>query len=193
MELSKPAPAGAAPKIADHLVIAGPLDSGKSSLAAGIGTEFAFRMGIGRYTTLVKLLQSVIRQDGQVDEPEFDDGRILWPWQTSNLLIVDDVDVLSDHKPGSSTKVTKERQIAKSRVDTLKAEIPNDLLDALKYRRTLWVVGDIDDGELKQWQRMIAEVIGVDTDRVRTLKFSQKIKELDPKRPTPLEENRVNQ
>ena len=32
-----------------HLLITGPLRSGKTSLAVGIGTEFAFALGIGRY------------------------------------------------------------------------------------------------------------------------------------------------
>ena len=46
-------------------------------------------------------------QQGQAwDKPEFNDGRILWPWQTSDLLIVDDVDVLSDHV----TKADAERE-----------------------------------------------------------------------------------
>jgi hypothetical protein len=184
VRLSKPVPPGTAPAIADHLIIAGPLDAGKSSLAIGIGTEFAVRMqmGIGRYTTLAKLLQAVLK-DGQWDKPEFDDGRILWPWQTSDLLIVDDVDVLSDHVPGTSTDVTTERRIVQSRVDTLKAKIPAPLQAALKYRRTVWVVGDVDDGELTRWRGMIADIIGVGVERVRTVKLALKLAELDPKRP----------
>jgi hypothetical protein len=184
VKLSKPVPPGTAPTIADHLIIAGPLDAGKSSLAVGIGTEFAVRMqmGIGRYTTLAKLLQAVLK-DGQWDKPEFDDGRILWPWQTSDLLIVDDVDVLSDHVPGTSTDVTTERRIVQSRADTLKAKIPAVLQAALKYRRTVWVVGDVDDGELKRWREMIADIIGVGVERVRTVKLAQKLADLDPNRP----------
>jgi hypothetical protein len=194
VKLSRPASADAAPSTDDHLIIAGPLDSGKSSLAVGIGTEFAvrLRMGIGRYTTLAKLLQTVLKE-GQWDQPEFDDGRILWPWQTSDLLIVDDVDVLSDYTPRTPTDVVTRRQIVQSRVDMLKAKIPAVLLAALKYRRTVWVVGDIDAGELTHWRAMIADIIGVDTERVRTLKFAQKIMDLDPNRPSPTAAQQVSQ
>jgi hypothetical protein len=196
--LSKPSPTGAAPALADHLLIAGPLESGKSSLAIGIGTEFAIRMGIGRYTTLTKLLEAVLKK-GEWDKPEFDDGRILWPWQTSDLLIVDDVDVLSDDISGKSdfsarsATVETARRVAQCHVDVLRERIPAVLLDALKYRRTVWVVGDIDDGELKRWQGLIAGLIGVPTDRVRTLRFDQKIRDLDPQRPMPTAAQQVRQ
>jgi hypothetical protein len=43
---------------ARHLLIAGPLRSGKTSLAAGIGTEYAFRLGIARFTSVLKLSQT---------------------------------------------------------------------------------------------------------------------------------------
>jgi len=192
VNLSKPSAPDTPPTIADHLIIAGPLDSGKSSLAVGIGTEFAFRMGIARYTTLSKLLQAALK-DGQWDKPEFDDGRILWPWQTSDLLIVDDVDVISDHVPGTSMAVETERQIVQSRVNTLKSQIPPVLQDALKYRRTVWVVGDINDGELLRWQKLIADMIETSLDRVQTVLLKQKVYELDPNRPSPSKEEQIQQ
>ena len=161
-------------------------------VAGSIGTEFAIRMGIGRYTTLAKLLQTVLK-DQQWDKPEFDDGRILWPWQTSDLLVVDDVDVLSDHIPGTPMDVETKHRIAQSHVDTLKAQIPAVLQTALKYRRTVWVVGEIDDGELTRWRNPIANVISVPTDQVRTLRFHQRLKDLDPNRPTPTAAQQVDQ
>ncbi len=193
MDLSRPSPAGSRATTTNHLVLAGPLDSGKSSLSIGIGTEFAIRMGIGRYTTLAKLLQSALKEDGQWDQPEFDDGRILWPWQTSDLLVVDDVDVLSDHIPGTPLDVETERGIAECRMEALKKQIPAPLLDALKYRRTVWVVGDIDDGELTRWTTNIASVIGVPPDHVRRFKFNQRLKDLPPDRPMPSVSERVKQ
>ncbi len=192
VRLIKPSPPGEPPTIAHHLIIAGPLDSGKSSLAVGIGTEFAIRMGIGRYTTLAKLLQAALK-DGQWDKPEFDDGRILWPWQTSDLLVVDDVDVLSFGTPGKPIEVETKHRIAQFHVDTLKAQIPAVLQSALKYRRTVWVVGEIDDGELTHWRQLIASMISVPTDQVRTLRFHQKIMDLDPNRPMPSAAERVDQ
>ncbi len=169
------------PTMMDHLIIAGPLDSGKSSLAIGLASEYAIRMGIGSYTTLAKLLQSALRGEAW-DRPQFDDGRILWPWQTSDLLVVDDVDVLSDHIPGTATDESAERRIAQTRVNTLKERIPHILLAALKFRRTVWVVGDVDDGVLEEWRAMIADVIGVESTRVRTFRFARRISDLAPDR-----------
>jgi hypothetical protein len=85
-----------------HLIITGPLNSGKSSLAAGIGTEFAFDKGIGRYVTMSELVQVVQtpkpvhleanqRDVSKPAEQEFNDGRILWQWPSVDLLIIDDV------------------------------------------------------------------------------------------------------
>lgn len=192
--MSKPAADGDPPRTDHHLVLAGPLDSGKSSLAIGLGSEFGIRLGIGRYTTWAKLLQSVLRKDGKWTEPGFDEGRILWPWQTSDLLIVDDVDVLSDHDPGTATDVTRARTIVASRAQVLKQEVPPELLDALKYRRTVWVVGDVDDGELKRWRAIIADVIGIPDETVRTFRLNEKlVRGKPPTHPMPSPEKRVRQ
>ena len=67
------------------------------------------------------------------------------------------------------------------------AQVPQVLLDALKYRRTVWVIGDVDDGELERWRAMIADVIGVGLDHVRTLQLRQKLTELKKERPAPTE------
>lgn len=181
--MTKPAAPGDPPTTAYHLLIAGPLDSGKSSLAVGIGSEYGIRMGIGRYTTWAKLLQEALRKDHEWDKPEFNDGRILWPWQTSDLLIVDDVDVLSDHFRGDDAE--RERAIAQQRANVLKAQIPGEIQKALKFRRTCWVVGDVDDGELNRWRAMLADIIGVPTDVVRYVRLQDKIDALPPDRPTP--------
>jgi hypothetical protein len=181
VSMARPAAPTDPPATADHLILAGPLASGKTSLVVGLASEFAIRMGIGRYTTLAKLLQSALRGEPW-DRPEFDDGRILWPWQTSELLVVDDVDALSDHTPGTPTEARTQRRIAQSRVNTLKEQIPQILQAALKFRRTVWVVGDVDDGELQEWRAMIADVIGVDPSMVRTFRFARKLSELPPDR-----------
>jgi hypothetical protein len=78
-------------------------------------------------------------------------------------------------------------------VDALKAQIPAVLQTALKYRRTVWVVGEIDDGELTRWRNLIASMISVPTDQVRTLRFHQRLKDLDPNRPMPTAAEQVNQ
>lgn len=96
-----------------HLIVCGPPNSGKTSLAVGIGTEFAFVGGIGRYVTMSNLVQHIASRvaaesrgeaappqgslpsdrTGYADptEHEFNDGRILWQWPSVDLLVIDDV------------------------------------------------------------------------------------------------------
>ena len=97
-----------------HLILTGPLNSGKSSLAVGLATEFAFAGGIGRFTDMSDLVQYLASRiaakanatappDPAVKLPSaqargvnpiehvFDDGRILWRWPSVDLLVIDDV------------------------------------------------------------------------------------------------------
>src|SRR5208283_1464100 len=95
--------------------------------------------------------------------------------------------------PGRTMDVETRHRIAQSRLDALKAQIPPVLQTALKYRRTVWVVGEIDDGELMRWRNLIANVISVRTEQVRTLRFSKRLQDLDPNRPMPTAAEQVDQ
>src|SRR6185312_4243180 len=75
-----------------HILLSGPLGAGKTSLAVGIGTEFAFSLGIGRYLTASKLVQSLADTATVPDEIKMVDGQMLWPLRWCELLIVDDLD-----------------------------------------------------------------------------------------------------
>ena len=188
VEISKPtgvsasggttASSAASSSQAMHFVIAGTLGSGKSSLAVGVGTEFAFRMGIGRYTTLVKLLESAIRSDGDGSPPhEFDDGRILWPWQTADLLIIDDVDLHLDLfglvPAGESPAALNQR--LKTALET---QIDPAVLKDLGRRRTVWVLGDVQGAALTRWRDGIADIIGVNPEEIRTLDLTMKVSDV---------------
>lgn len=161
-----------------HLVISGPVESGKSSLAIGIGTEFAFRMGVGRYITLIQLLQAAILHGDAGKTTVFDDGRILWPWENSDLLIVDDVDIASELILKTSGDGAQEQQAARARLTALKERVDPELLEPLKYRRTVWVLGDVHGEELKNWRGMIAFVLGVLPQNVTALELLKKIEDV---------------
>jgi hypothetical protein len=178
-----------------HLVIAGPLSAGKSSLAVGIGTEFAFKLGIGRYTSLVKLIQSITkkREDPESVKPppdrpafqndprEFQDGRTLWPWETSPLLIIDDVDdVLHLCKPAAS----QAEAALGPPVDQIEAVIRthlNGLVRTLKDRRTVWVLSDggalgqgIDPGEFRD---MLIRLLSLEGGQIAVVRLQMTIRE----------------
>jgi hypothetical protein len=176
MSLCTPPPAGSTDPGGRHLVISGPLDSGKSSLADGIGTEFAFRMGIGRYTTFAKLLQSRVRREGhREDEPEFNDGRILWPWECSDLLIIDDVEVITDlgrhFAEAAGTTIDPVHQVEV----TLKNHMGDHFLKGLNRRRTVWVLGEVPDPV--PWRDMLARLMGLtDPKAIGIVSFAQTVK-----------------
>ncbi len=173
-----------------HLVIAGPPLAGKSSLATGVGTEFAFNEGIARYTTLIKLLQAEPVNNPQSQIPtEFQDGRILWPWEDADLLIVDDVDYVSGYShrvqkhaarhhvapvSGGSLDLFASHEGVSHADDgegagdailpielALRDRLSPAFLAGLAKRRSVWVVGDGSDAIAQQWLAMIRRVLGL--------------------------------
>jgi hypothetical protein len=197
VEMTKPGPSSAASPIGRHLIITGVQKSGKSSLAIAIGTEFAFRMGIGLYTSLVQLLRSAMPdEDGRPGDPDFDTGRILWPWDQSDMLIIDDVDVVSDVIERSKLDATAERQALEVRIDTLIAVTSRtnpEFLKTLKERRTVWVLCDADNPTLAKWQTKIAGIMGTGPADIRTLRLEISIKKALHVRPTLSPEAKVVQ
>ena len=143
-----------------HLIIGGEPDTGKTSLAVGIGTEFAFRCGIGRYITFEKMLE-LIRHDS---EKEFKDGRILWPWDDSELLIIDDV-ATAFRDPGSILFQGRDEPPDLSSVRTFFQKLP--LPSTLRQRRTVWLVEEKDDVET--WKQIIRTVLELEKSQLKTV------------------------
>jgi hypothetical protein len=195
IDLANPASASGQGK---HLVIAGPLGSGTSSLAAGVGTEFAFAMGIGRYTTLVKLLESSVMNEGKsLGQPEFQDGRILWPWQFAELLIIDDlpevgsitarIASLTDRR---GAPIEASRAVAGDSLNQLEpaleqARLDRAFLTGLGCRRSVWVIGDVKTPTV--WRDTLAKVLGLkDPNDIALVSMSQTMSEaLQSKAPDP--------
>jgi hypothetical protein len=76
-----------------QVVIGGPIGSGRTELAAGIGTEFAFKNRKVRYLTLTALLELAqtlppSRSDRNDSGP---DNINYWPWTDAQVLVIDDV------------------------------------------------------------------------------------------------------
>lgn len=149
-----------------HLLIAGPLRSGKTSLAVGIGTEFAFALGYGRYLSAAKLMQLVAGPQDPLktveSEMEYNDGRLLWPMKECDLIIVDDVD----------------NGIPTSAPPIVSAVRPQEFEAALKTRneqplawlgkkRSVWVLGNTS--MVVEWKTTIADLLNVAENEIMTI------------------------
>jgi hypothetical protein len=139
-----------------HVVLTGPLNSGKTSLAVGTATEFGYRVGLCRYISLVKLAQTgqgTAERRGLHRQTVFQDGRTIWPLDDVDLLVVDDAD------GGIPTLEIDPDKIKEALVH----QLGEKFLSLMKQRRTLWVAGTNDRAEL--WQQLVADLL---TDGVLT-------------------------
>jgi len=140
-----------------HIVIGGPIGTGKTSLAVGVGTEFAFSLGIGRYLSFIDLLELAGTPGGRDGAMEFDDGRVLWPWRDCSLLIIDDVNAGLN---GGSTVMPES-------LPALLANLDQKQRDLMGKRRMVWVVGVSD--KLGDWCQALSSFFGVPMDHVAAI------------------------
>lgn len=171
--LSTPSPAGKPAPAIRHILVTGAVGSGKTCLACGIGTEYAFRLGIARYTTLAKLFEASADclpkspSEKPIPELEEQDGRVLWPWRDVDLLIVDDVDALLvepplpafDGKPYVEAAVTKRADDQASLREIVSHQLTIVGIERFQPRRTVWVVSDPSEAEA--WRGTIAQSLGL--------------------------------
>lgn len=171
--LSTPDSVAKAPPPIRHVLVTGSVASGKTCLACGIGTEYAFRLGIARYTTLTKLFEAAAdclpktAPDKPHKQLEEQDGRVLWPWRDVDLLIVDDVDALLvepplpayDNAPYVEAAVTKRTDDQISLREIVRHQLTIVGIERFKGRRTVWVVSDPQEAEA--WRDTIAQSLGL--------------------------------
>jgi hypothetical protein len=144
-----------------HILITGPMGAGKTSLAVGIGTEFAFALGLGRYMSATDLVETAIAS-GTANQMDYDDGRILWPWRECELLIIDDVDAGVTTAAGAVKHLIRPELL----VEALTADNPQ-ALHWLGGRRSVWVVGDITGADV--WKTAIAGLLGITADEIMSV------------------------
>jgi hypothetical protein len=154
-----------------HLLICGPLGAGKTSLCVGIGTEFAFALGKGRYLSATKLVESVIADIAPGDR-EYEDGLVLWNWHESDLLIVDDVDAGVRAPAGLPQERSLHLIEPSDLIDALSDDKGNSLMTWLGTKRSVWVVGDTvgdettDPAAGPNWRVAIAQLLGLQPQEI---------------------------
>jgi hypothetical protein len=147
------------PRPIRHILLTGDLGAGKTSLAVGIGTEFAFALGIGRYLTAAKLVQIAADADHVPPRMDYDDGRILWPWKQCDLLIIDDVDAGVKTASGATAELIQPADLEKALSDIGAAP-----LTWLGQRRSVWVLGNA--AAAPAWKEAIAGLLGIGTSEI---------------------------
>jgi hypothetical protein len=134
-------------------VIAGPVGSGRTSVACGIGTEFAFGHASVRYLSFDDLIEFAATSDFETDPPLPGPANIgFWPWSRAQVLIIDNVGPIiaaSDmvHKAGRDGALSA----------WLADRLPN-IREALRSRHTIWILGEIGSGSADQLQRSADEI-----------------------------------
>jgi hypothetical protein len=121
-----------------QVIIGGPIGSGRTSMAAGIATEFAFRKNKVRYLSLDSLVEFAVAATGGPPFPDdFGPTTIsYWPWSEAQVLIIDDVGpMIASNEPQRQANLARFTGILNNELASIGA--------ILKQCHTVWVVGDL--------------------------------------------------
>jgi len=160
--------AGAPPEVPPQVaVIGGPVGSGRTSIACGIGTEFAFRNISVRYLSFDDLTEFAETSDFEIGEPVPGPANIgFWPWSCAQVLIIDNLGPLL---------AASERVQPAGHIGDLSAwlahRLPN-IRDALSKRHTIWILGEVgakSQDELDGSAAAIGKFLGADANPLAIL------------------------
>ena len=120
-----------------QIIIGGPVGSGRTQLAAGIGTEFAFKKVKARYVSIQSLLEfaSVAQPPKFPDDPGPPNVNY-WPWSESQIIIIDDIGPL----------IAPQRDQQEAILEHFRGILNQELkpiADVLAKCHTVWVIGDL--------------------------------------------------
>jgi hypothetical protein len=120
-----------------QVVIGGPIGSGRTPMAAGIGTEFAFKKNKVRYLSLDMLLEFAVTASGHPYPNDAGPTTIgYWPWSEAQVVIIDDVGPL----------IAAQQAEQRANLTRFTAILENDLKSiagVLGKCHTVWVIGDL--------------------------------------------------
>jgi hypothetical protein len=120
-----------------QIIIGGPIGSGRTSMAAGIATEFAFKQNKVRYLGLDCLLEFATNATGHVFPDDAGPATIsYWPWSQAQVVIIDGVGpFVASNEPGREANVARFKAMLRNELQTIAG--------VLKRCHTVWVIGDL--------------------------------------------------
>jgi hypothetical protein len=121
-----------------QIIIGGPVGSGRTQLAVGIGTEFAFKNAKTRYVSIQSLLEFASAATPAF--PFHDDlgpaNVGYWRWSEAQVIIIDDIGPLIAPRRDQQTAIRHHFQ------GILDHEL-KPIAKELAKRHTVWVIGDL--------------------------------------------------
>ena len=133
VETAPPVGAGGTPR---HLLIAGHMGSGRTRLAASLGTEHAFRGRSVRYLAFSELVELAHAGDLETDGPAPGPANIgYWRWGLAQVLIIDDIGPFLGALPGRDGQ-----EAIRGQLDRWLKPVQQ----ALGARDTIWLVSAAD-------------------------------------------------
>jgi len=127
-------PSATAPR---QVIVGGPIGSGRTAIAAGIGTEFAFKKATVRYVSLAALLEFAAQPaDPDYADDAGPDNIRYWRWSQAQVLIIDDIGPLIAAKHEAGQADLKQFEL------TLTNGL-GSIAAVLAKCHTVWVIGDL--------------------------------------------------
>jgi hypothetical protein len=120
-----------------QVIIGGPIGSGRTPLAAGIGTEFAFKKTAVRYLSLDALLEFAARSSNHhFDDDPGPPNIKYWPWSEAQTVIIDDIGPL----------IAAQEKEQHGNLEKFQKLLGTDLAavaPVLARCHSVWVIGDL--------------------------------------------------
>jgi hypothetical protein len=128
-----------------QVVIAGPIGSGRTSMAIGIGSEFAFKGATVRYLSAGNLAEFAARRP-EVGDDTGPTNIGYWPWSQAQVLVIDDI------APMLGDNIGQLQEILDGKFGRIR--------EVLTKCHTVWVVGSLQNGLDADATEKFAHAIG---------------------------------